>query len=229
MTGEIGFEYTHPKKPLVEGVKRIFNRFGKPAPGALIEAVRKNDVEAVKSLLKRGAEVGERGDSQSAYCTPLHTAASRGSADIMRVLLDAGADPNEKNKNGAGVLSVADNPECARLLLEKGVPIDAKDNFGDTALMYAATGREKVIRFLIDQGASLGEQNKQGWTAVAIARSLRQVKIEKILLIAVTEAAEKARIYKLEAPLRKKRALHAAVVLQRSLPYKKPPFRLPKR
>jgi ankyrin repeat protein len=62
--------------------------------GALHMMANRNDVNAVKWLLERGADINGRWDSQGAKVTPLHLAAARGYLQLVRLLLDAGADPS---------------------------------------------------------------------------------------------------------------------------------------
>jgi ankyrin repeat protein len=61
--------------------------------GALHLMVQRNDPSAVRWLLDRGADVNGRWSSGGADVTPLHLAASRGHAEMARLLLGAGADP----------------------------------------------------------------------------------------------------------------------------------------
>jgi hypothetical protein len=70
-----------------------------------MEAVRKENFDATKLLLKAGANpdtTGERGQG------PLYWAASRGNADIFARLLEAGADIDVKNDRGVTPLERVD-------------------------------------------------------------------------------------------------------------------------
>jgi ankyrin repeat protein len=60
--------------------------------GVLHFMARRNDLPAVRWLLARGADVNLRRPYWEAEVTPLHLAASQGHTDLIRVLLDAGAD-----------------------------------------------------------------------------------------------------------------------------------------
>ena len=68
----------------------------KPARGQLTEAVRRNDARAVEDFLERGADVedvGEHGD------TALMLAVDK-DPEIVRLLVDWGADPKKRNNFG---------------------------------------------------------------------------------------------------------------------------------
>jgi ankyrin repeat protein len=64
-----------------------------PSQGVLHLMAKRNDVEAAKWLLDRGANPNARWAHWDAEVTPLHLAAAQGQADVVRVLLAAGADP----------------------------------------------------------------------------------------------------------------------------------------
>lgn len=70
--------------------------------------------------------------------TPLHVAASLGSATCTRLLLDAGADVRAAfgaSRSTALHLAAEDgHAECARLLLDHGASIDLPNSRGQTAL-----------------------------------------------------------------------------------------------
>jgi hypothetical protein len=60
--------------------------------GVLHLMTKRNDVPGVRWLLAHGADVNSRWPHWEADVTPLHLAASQGHAEMIRVLLDAGAD-----------------------------------------------------------------------------------------------------------------------------------------
>ncbi len=68
----------------------------KPAPGELRAAVNRNDVEAARNLLERGADVEDKDKNGS---TALMYAVDKG-IEITSLLVDWGADPDNKNKGG---------------------------------------------------------------------------------------------------------------------------------
>jgi ankyrin repeat protein len=74
---------------LLKGNPQVLDASG----GALHLVTQRNDLSAVQWLLDKGADVDGRWSSAGAIVTPLHLAASRGHAALVRSLLEAGADP----------------------------------------------------------------------------------------------------------------------------------------
>jgi ankyrin repeat protein len=67
-------------------------------------AVAGRNVEAVRLLLERGADVNAR---QQVGYTPLMGAASAGREDMVQLLLDRGADPSLTNDDGKTAAAIA--------------------------------------------------------------------------------------------------------------------------
>ena len=77
--------------------------------------------------------------------------------EIVKILLNAGADLNKQDIDGNTALIHAvyfNSIEVATLLLEAGVDIDKQDNYGNTALMSAASSnRRENVELLLNYGA----------------------------------------------------------------------------
>ena len=94
-------------------------------------------------------------------------------------LIAKGANVTIKDQNGATALHYACRDKLydvggqflCHKIINKGVPIDAPDNFGWTPLMYAANaGHHLLCLNLINSGADCTLKNKQGQTALDIAK-----------------------------------------------------------
>jgi ankyrin repeat protein len=95
--------------------------------------------ETTTFLLEHGAEVDVRGRGWMTG-TPLHSAASARHADVARILLEAGADPDARQSGGwTPLLGAAHNgdAELAGLLLDAGADPAAVNDDGASVLGLA--------------------------------------------------------------------------------------------
>ena len=129
---------------------------------ALIDAARGDDRAAVARLVGQKVDVNEREADGS---TALAWAAIRGNADVARLLLKAGADPDLANAFGIGPLSLAiENgaESLVGLLLEHGADPNVARESGETPLMTAARrGQVEVIELLLEHGADVNAREKK--------------------------------------------------------------------
>lgn len=167
---------------------------GAAGDSPLIKAVKAGDIQAVRALIKSGADVnatsgdgstpllwaahGSRADIARALLaakatvdaandfgvTPLLHAARVGDAAMVDLLLKGGASPSRAHTEGETPLMAAarsGNLAATRLLIARGVDVNAAESFQKTtALMYAAAeGHADVVDLLIEAGA---DPNKQG-------------------------------------------------------------------
>jgi ankyrin repeat protein len=109
--------------------------------------------DAVRLLLARGAAVDHVGTGWMTG-TPLHAAAAGSHASIVHLLLEAGADPNTRQRHGYTPLhSAAANAdvESVEALLAAGADLSATNDDGDTALALAdKTGDLVTVEVLRD-------------------------------------------------------------------------------
>jgi ankyrin repeat protein len=118
--------------------------------------------------------------------TPFLLAAQHADVEMMRLLLEHGADPTITTiehqtplmvATGVGIFGYGVNPgtndeafEAAKLLVGLGADVTAVDDNGDTALHGAAMrGANEIVQLLVDRGASLSVKNSMGWTPLTIA------------------------------------------------------------
>jgi ankyrin repeat protein len=135
---------------------------GRPEP--LVEAVRKADQAAVRSLLQRNADVNV---AEIDGTTALHWAAYRGDLETAQLLVRAGANVRAANRYGVTPLTLA----CAKghapiveMLLKAGADPNTTLPEGETVLMTAArAGSVDALRALLAHGADVNA--KESWRA----------------------------------------------------------------
>jgi len=143
---------------------------------AFFEAVQQAGVEQVRSLIADGADVDAEwgdistpeeqasADGREARDTPLYWAIEANSMDLVKVLIEAGADVNAGPWSPLCVATRANNMDLVKLLVEAGGDVNAG---GWTALCVAVTQNNRAIAdYLIDHGANVNVQSPQGWSAL---------------------------------------------------------------
>lgn len=156
---------------------------------ALMKAIENNDVAAVRKLVEQGANVDALEPNGDA---PLVMAAYLGHAEIVRLLLDAGADvkavdPGMK-ATALHAAAYAGRTEAAKLLVAGGIDIDKQGPYNGYTALHDAIWQNNVdvARVLIDAGANLTLKANSGQTPLDFARSKRANEIVKMI-----EAKEK--------------------------------------
>ena len=122
----------------------------------LHEASEKGDLAKVTMLVQRGAVVDQR-LKEPPWATPLMAASNRRRSAVLRVLLEAGANPNLRTSDGHSALTLAVSAglvDSVKLLLAFGASADAADDNGESALAKAASrGNVAVVEALLEAGA----------------------------------------------------------------------------
>ena len=144
-------------------------------------------IDIVEMLLERGALINAQNDI--GY-SALIRSASGCEADLVKILLEKGANPHLVNKDGDGGTALigaagncfGDNVQIIEMLLEKKVDVDHQNYKGMTALMAAADqGSKRSVRLLLRAGAEPNLQDMNGETALIKAvRYLRKVQLNRI-------------------------------------------------
>jgi ankyrin repeat protein len=112
--------------------------------------------------------------------TPLVGATLLGKAEVVRALLDAGA-VLDRPEADTGITALDETVlghqvEMARLLIQRGADVNHLDALGMTPLLWAASvdfGDSAMVDLLLHSGAHAGARNKDGLTAMDLARKYR--------------------------------------------------------
>jgi ankyrin repeat protein len=123
------------------------------------------------------------------YSTPLYKAALEEKVDMVKLLLEAGADVNAVYEHGRTTSlhrgqrratplhwAVSKGPiDMVKLLLEAGADVNVTNVYGDTPLHMAASesGLEavEITKLLIQKGADVNAKNNHSKTPSAVAHS----------------------------------------------------------
>lgn len=130
------------------------------APHPLHEAALAGDIEKVKSLISRGADVNEKDEGGR---TALHYACEKGHAEVARLLINQGARINVTTAMMASTplhyAVMRGDKQTVELLLSKGADINAKNRDGSTPLfetMKSTTaGSKELFELLVARGANV--------------------------------------------------------------------------
>lgn len=141
---------------------------------SLYVAIKEEDVSRVRALLDEGPDpnstsrgflwlLSEDEDFSYPY-PPLFSAIRKNRPDIVRLLLDKGADINwQKRKNGATPLLTAvreKQPEMVKLLIEQGANI----NLSYPLFEAIDGGQVEMVRILLQHGANASVIAEDGGT-----------------------------------------------------------------
>jgi hypothetical protein len=102
---------------------------------------------------------------EGAESGPVRAAAQGGHVEVLRILIDAGAEARERDTVGRTPLHAAKNAEVVALLLELGVSPDVRSSAGETPLMTTAGATAAVERLLV-AGARPNLRDAEGLTAL---------------------------------------------------------------
>jgi ankyrin repeat protein len=160
--------------------------------------------ELAKPLIQAGIGINTR---NSNWQSPLGIAVEKNKIDLVKLLIDNGADVNAKIRDSGGkpvkvfrpkegvktemlpedtLLMIASQKEylaVMKLLIEHGANVNAQTSDGVTALMNASQqAKVDAVKLLLDNGANLQQKDGKGKTALVYAARAGSSETVKALL-----------------------------------------------
>jgi ankyrin repeat protein len=154
----------------------------------LCEAIRSNDIERVKQIASRRIDLRRLCGDLDPLSLSIHCSES-GLTDVVRVLLDSGASPNERSAYGRSPLYWATSRgelEFVEILVRAGAQVDAEEpDDGCTSLHLAAMkGYDDILAILLRTAREkqINKTDEFAFTPLAYAAWNGQISSVKMLL-----------------------------------------------
>ena len=165
----------------------------------LMAAVRRNDLSAVENYLKDPEVIKKELNAKCppyTRCKPITFAAENGNLAILKMLLDAGADPDGATSYGDTPLIIAlmnNQIEVVDILLEYKADVNKTNQFGASPLMGGVwNGDKKLVEKFIANGADVNqtfpfmnpttEQLQENTSPLSLAVQMDKAEIAEILM-----------------------------------------------
>jgi ankyrin repeat protein len=167
------------------------------ARSSVTAAARAGDREAVRALLKQGADVNAaEGDGTTA----LHWAARAGDAELVQMLVYAGANVKASTRLGAYtplmMAAQAGHAAAVAALIAGGSDVKATSTTGTTPLMFAAeSGDTRTVTMLVEAGADVNaHETAMGQTALMFATAYNRLDVVKLLIARGADLAATSKV-----------------------------------
>ena len=146
-----------------------------PESRKLMEAVRTNNVEDARGLVKANRTILREADDQG--FTPLIWAAREGFVELVTLFLESGADPNQNDQwmvaNAGHKAAFWGRTEVLKVLIKNRLDLNARGGYnGYTALHDAVSGsHDEAAEVLFRAGARVDIEGHDGKTSLSIAKA----------------------------------------------------------
>lgn len=152
----------------------------------LIGAAKAGDLESALRVIRAGANVNA---VDGAGAAALHHAAAAGNADMTKLLLAKGANPDLPSGDmfiGSSAISIAclnEYFDVVQVLRQYGADLSGKLEGGRCALHHAAAGgRTQMCAVLIGLGLDIDIKDKEGWTPLHWATGNEKIETIEFLI-----------------------------------------------
>lgn len=150
----------------------------------LMEAASAGHVAVAKILVENGASINSHSDEFKESALTL--ACYKGHLEMVRFLLEAGADQEHKTEEMHTALmeaSMDGHVEVARLLLDSGAQVNMPaDSFESPLTLASCGGHVELAMLLLERGANIEEVNDEGYTPLMEAAREGQEEMVALLL-----------------------------------------------
>lgn len=171
-----------------------WNPSARPEPTPCVLMDNKN-IEDIEEFLQKGYAV----DKKDSFGFTALFYAVKCPIDFIYLLLDKGANVNERSESGEAPLmrAVTQNRiDVAHLFIHRGADVNSRNNAGHTPLMFAAMqGNLDMGRLLIERDANVDEKDNEGRTIADWARLNNHPEFMEM----VAETVEERRLSKKES------------------------------
>ena len=174
-----------------------------PNDARVADAAMAGDREAVRSLLKQGADVNA---AQGDGTTPLHWAARRGDVELAQMLIYAGANVRATTRLGGWtpLLMAAQlgHAKMIETLLNAGADPKTTTGHGATPLMLAsAAGTPEAVKLLLSKGGDVNAaESVRGETALMFATAYNRTDAMRLLIDAGADVKRESKVFDLKSP-----------------------------
>ncbi len=163
----------------------VFFLFSSLLAHEIHDAVESGELERIKTLLTEHPDYLELKleNGQS----PLSVAAYNNQPDILKYLIESGADVSVASGSGSTPLHGAAYYgflECVKLLVESGADVNIANRGGYTPIKSAVAGNDvEIIKFLVKNGVEVNIQNRAGNTPLHTAATFSSDEIFETLML----------------------------------------------
>jgi uncharacterized protein len=149
-----------------------------------LDAAAIGDTASVKKMLKADPSLAKAADDMG--FTALHNAVGEDYPQLVKLLIEAGADVSAANDEGMTPLHIAQCASAVKALIAAGADVNARAQGGMTPLIVQSaegydTGSLESMEALLKAGANPNLQDDDGQTAMDIAVSREED--EKVALL----------------------------------------------
>jgi ankyrin repeat protein len=147
---------------------------------AMILALKHDHIDMVKSLLNAGISAKMKIVATGEKRYPLHYAVLKGNREMTHLLITKGADVHVGGVLIDAI--IGGNPEVVRILLQAGTDPNQESGYRSPLMWAVKKRNTTIVNMLLDHGANINFINSQDSTALDMARDQKYGEIVQLLL-----------------------------------------------